>query len=234
MYEKVVKVGPNKQSYFYDSKSNRVLYGYAPSNRNCTLKLLHDKSIKLFGVDEIKTDRSGDLYVNIKNEKFIIDDGWRSELIRSGYIIYKNYDEEMIEDAEEGIKIKNLNRDNLIEALSKAHINGQEISPFRWKFSTLKDEFEYIFYIDSLSAIVNKNQTRKLNNLPFYPFIRNMDKYGCVYISVFAKRKHQSDNEPSMNFIDGIIARIIKLLGDDYKFTPNNIGTRILEFQELK
>ena len=234
MFEKVVKVGPNKQSYFYDNNTNRVLYGYSPNNKNCTLKLLYDTTPRLFGVDEIKTDRSGDLYVNINNEKFIIDDGWRSELVRSGYIVYKNYDQEMIVDNNEGLKVKNMNRDNLINAFSQAHINAQEIAPFRFKFTTLKDEFDYIFYIDSLSAIVNKNQSRKLNNLPFYPFIRNMDKYGCVYISVFAKRRHQSDNNPSMNFIDGMIARIIKLLGDDYKFTPNNIGTRILEFQEMK
>jgi hypothetical protein len=59
-----------------------------------------------------------------------------------------------------------------------------------------------------------------------------MDKYGCVYISVFAQRRHQSDEEPSNNFVDAKISKIINALGDDYKFIPNTIGTRIIEFKE--
>lgn len=233
MNETVVKVGPNKKSYFYDSTDNRVLYGFTPSE-NCMLKLDLVDSQKLFGADEIKTDRSGDLYVNIGDQKVIVDDGWRSELIRSGYIVYKNYDQEMIEDNATGLQIKNDIRSDLVKAFVECNLNAQEILPFRFKFTIVRNEFEYIFYIDPQSAIVNKNQIRKINNLPFYPFIRNMDKYGCVYISVFAKRKYQSENESSKNFVDAKIAKLIKSLGEDYKFSPNNIVTRIIEFQEMQ
>ena len=98
----VIKVGPNKKSYFYDKMTSKRLFGYSARNKNCVL-CLNGMEI---GREDISYDRAGDICIyDADNRKIIIDDGWRSILQRCGYIVFKDYDKTMITDHQRGRRL---------------------------------------------------------------------------------------------------------------------------------
>lgn len=236
MNANIIKVGPGKRSYFYDLDKQKRLFGYSPRNKNCILVLDDGKHINQIGQEDLYTDRAGDICIYDEyNRKIIIDDGWKSTLQRCGYIVYKDYDKNMITIHEKGVAIKNKIREHVYSTLSDMNLEVEETGPFKFKFSVISKDgkYQYIFYIDSLSSIVNKNQARKYNNLQYLPFRKEMDKYATLYLSVFSKRiKPSTKDTDNREEIDQIIAKIMLNLGIEYKYVSNILNARILEFDD--
>jgi hypothetical protein len=93
------------------------------------------------------------------------------------------------------------------------------------------DNFTYIINFNTVNNIVAKNQKRKEKSLPFFPFDKEMDKYGTIYVTVYAqKKKKLSQEEGNNKFIlaDDLLFKMIKHMGDDYKYSPITISKRLL------
>ena len=91
--------------------------------------------------------------------------------------------------------------------------------------------FIYRINFNTVNNIVTKNQKRKENSLPYFPFDKNMDKYGTIYITVYAqKTKKLTQEEGNNKFIlaDDLIFKLIKSLGKEYKYLPMTITKRIM------
>ena len=48
----------------------------------------------------------GRLVFTYNGEKIYLDDGYRNGLVKAGYLVMNNYDQEFIENEEEGVEIK--------------------------------------------------------------------------------------------------------------------------------
>lgn len=173
----------------YDEKNKDMVFVMSMPDYSKLIVLANKISIRYGG--QIGFEYDGDLYY--------IDDGYRDTLIKSGYIVYDDYDEisNHINDTAKGTKLRAMIKDIINLSLrdkvyddsfeankTKISCSGNEIS---YMFET--EYFSYTVYLNTVNAIVNKNQQRKINNLPFYPFDKKMDKYGTYYVSVFCKKK---------------------------------------------
>jgi hypothetical protein len=62
-----------------------------------------------------------------------------------------------------------------------------------------------------------ENQKRKLNDLPYYPYIKGVDKYNSVYIRAFAQLLTDDEPEEVSKYteINNIIRELIINLNDN-------------------
>lgn len=160
---------------------------------------------------------------NYNGEIYIIEDPYANSLIRAGYVVLDNYDHEFITNPEEGYKV----HDDLISILKKS-LEGYKViddTPSRISFEIEKENFIFTICISSVNEIVRRNQERKINNQQYFPFNKSMDKYGTVYIGIYA---YQTDEPPKnssekFNIADEILQVIIndneriKYIGMDLK-----------------
>ena len=92
-----------------------------------------------------------------------------------------------------------------------------------------EDHFKYMIKFNTVNFIVNKNHIRKDNDLPFYPFTKSMDRYGTIYVSVFAQKNFKVVNDPDKYSLpDAAIKELVFKLGKDYHFTSLPIKNRII------
>ena len=227
---KTVKLD-KRDNYLLDSSTGERLEQYDPSNKNTLLILKLDNSI--LNVDSSKIKKKfGNIFVQYNDDKYIIDDGYQNTLIRAGYIVYQNYDTENIFDKRLGTNIRN-------SLLCNSFNNMLHLIPVDWfsralPYSDIKfndGNFIYRINFNTVNNIVTKNQKRKENSLPYFPFDKNMDKYGTIYITVYAqKTKKLTQEEGNNKFIlaDDLIFKLIKRLGKEYKYLPMTITKRIM------
>jgi hypothetical protein len=220
-----------------------------------SLMIEHDKIIKQYG---------GFYYFDYDEDRYMINDENNDILIRAGYIVLDNYDNIFIEDKEEGLKIRNgifdhirnsifnnilgeedeslKNKNDIFDNIrnsifkeldnNKYSIDNKEKTKIKIIF--LNGSFKYTVYINTINNIVNKNQNRKANNLPFYPFNKNMDKYGTLYCSIFCEKQvfDNVDNHLSYKLADEFISEFINILNADtpskYHFSPLIIKRRLI------
>ena len=225
----------DKNNYFYDTLRDRVVKKYDPNNEDLQLVLQLENGSKLI-VDNsmIKQEYGGQIIVQHNDDKYIINDGFMCELIKAGYIVYKNYDVDRIRTKTIGIET----REKLIKAVRKVICNlGEDdkysnysMSGNETKLSFETRDFSYIFVIDTVNNLVNKNQQRKANSLAFYPFNKDMDKYGTLYLCVFAQKKtdHGHPVQDKYKVSDQFIEHIINELGIDYHFIGQNTKSRLI------
>ena len=89
--------------------------------------------------------------------------------------------------------------------------------------------FNYKIRFNTVDEIVAKNLNRKDNSLSFYPFNKQMDKFGTIYISIFAEKRNSHANlRNRFNVPDSIIKALIYSLGTDYHYISLPIKNQIL------
>lgn len=185
------------------------------------LSLYYDNGKKL---DNIYLDPRTNNIVGRDEEEniYIIDDGYRNKMIKAGYIVYKNYDQEKILDKEIGTKIHDELLLNVSEAIMKEYpectgiVNG-----YSEKYIIEKSGYRFTIGVYSNIDIVKKNQQRKINGLQFYPFDKKMDNYGTLYITIHSLRMEETTAN-NFNIADTILESIIKNT-QDTKFTTMDI-----------
>ena len=231
-------------NYLIDSSTNEIVDKYDPNNKDLQLCLTLDDSILRVESSKIITEYGNQLVVQYNDDKFIIDDGYQNILTKAGYIVYKNYDEENLFDKQLGVKtkefiIKSVNdsianiSDKYIETIGTiSSIGGDN------EFELVGDAAPYKFNIvfDTISDIVKKNQLRKDNSLPFYPFAKGMDKFGTLYVSIFAEMLRKlSEEEMNIKYqiCDSIIKDLLNDLGPDYHFIPQQVKRRVIKCKNL-
>lgn len=222
----ILKTNPNT-CYFYDAITRKKSTTFIDSPK---LQLYY---INSNGVENIISNIYIDNRTNIiiakddKGTSYIIDDGYRNSMIRSGYVVINGYDKEKLEDREKGTQLHN----DLIEDISYSILC--QMDKFEKVYKDTNSDYidhiieddGYLFRIRMYNNIdiVKMNQERKINSLPFYSFDKNMDNYGTVYIAIYCK-KIGSTSIKNTTVADNILTSIIDKLNNyrnnDAKYVP--------------
>lgn len=205
-----------KTNYFHDP-DGKIVDKYDP-DKNLSVHITLDDSILDVDPHYIKTLYGGSVIVQYGNDRYILDDGYQNALIKSGYIVYKDYDVQNQMDNNEGKRIQDKILEDIDIALKKIasnyeNITIEHISDTETEVFIENDKCKLTINIDIVPGIVIKNKRRKDNSLPFYMFDKKMDMYGTVYMSIFKCNKVK----------DGIISgditvELMQALGGDYHF----------------
>lgn len=242
---KVIKTD-NKNNFFYDKKTEEKLNKYDPDNTDIILRTeLEDGSILEVDHSAISINNGSQLYFEYNNDKYIIDDGYQDLLVRAGYIILNDYNTRFIDEKDNGLVIRDKLRSFVTEIIEKMWDDKEclnyEVSKNMQELviTFSRGSYDFTVNIDTVNNIVTKNQIRKENNLPFYPFLKNMDKYGTLYLSIFAKKNDDSDEiTEKYESAERFILNLCNLLntyaeqGDEYKFERIIIKKRLNNWKE--
>ena len=198
---KIVKI--NSDNYFLDPATSSRIEKYT---QGCYF-VYGDQVISDLYLDP----KSKNIMFTIDNDRHIIDDHYQSMLIRAGYLVYQDYDTHYCENPEEGWVIHDKFVDMIKESIMK--LNPKEVNledRNRMYFEIYKNNYKYTVIISHISVIVQKNQERKINDLSFYPFDKQMDKYGTVYCSIYAQKLYKDDSYTSRyNAADDLLKAIV-------------------------
>lgn len=225
----------NKDNYMIDKITNEIIKKYDPSNENLILVLkLEDGSTLNVEASQIHELYSGSIYFDYTDingtDRYFIDDDYQDWMIRCGYIVLDDYDIKKITDKNEGIKIRNELTSKIKEISSlydfwRIEFNSDSFDVSypgmsQTKIQFQKEGYEFSVYFNTINNIVSKNQQRRMNGLPFFPFNKNMDKYGTIYISIFCRKISDIDfNFRRYNIADDFIRKFIKKLTDEYSYS---------------
>lgn len=235
---KVIKLNDNDKNYMFDPKTNKVIEKYAPNSRFILKVQLDDGSELEVDSEQVHQNCGGQIYFIYADDKYIVDDGYRNTLIRCGYIIADNYDKLYIHDRDIGLSV----RSKLLEDINLAVLDIDFITKYKpiikvninrviVKFTKSGYNFTVIF--DTVNGLVSKNLHRKGSGRPFYPFRRDVDKYGSLYMSIFCEKKHKFANkdkefiiaEDFISYFISIINRIGRFM---YHYGPVYIHRRVI------
>ena len=239
-----VKLG--QDNFITDKHTGEIVERYDPANKDVELTIKLPDSTLIVDGTNIQQQYGGNIIVQYNNDRFIIDDGYQNTLIKCGYIVYKEYDYKKIKNKSTGDEI----RDMIIESIRALlpEISEKYNKPDTCIESTLKyngnesililgneeDHFTYMIKFNTVNFIVNKNHIRKDNDLPFYPFDKSMDKYGTIYVSVFAQKNFKVVNDPDKYTLpESAIKDLVFRLGKDYHFTSLPVKNRIIYWPGL-
>lgn len=230
-----------RKAYFCNKDTGEIIYKYDENNKDLKLVINLEDSVLEINQDKINRQYDGQIIVQHNDDRYIVDDGYNNSLIKAGYIVYSNYDEINIDpmDKEFGISL----RDQIIMEIRKVCI---ECSP-EFEFDTIdynglktvlhlndiNNDYSYTIIIDTVNNIVNRNQSRKENSLTYYPFMKNMDKYGTMYLSIFCQKNHHIENNtPKKKYIipDRFIVNLISKLNDisNYHYVSCRVNRRVV------
>jgi hypothetical protein len=221
----------NEKNYLIDRNTGDLIPKFDKDNKDLQLVIQLDDSRLVVDSDNITVEYGDQIVVRYNDDLFIIDDGYQPTLIKAGYIVYKNYDQENILNREEGIaklnEIMTLADDRVVNTMTLNE--WSYIDSEHHEYSYTYNGFEYSIKLNTVTSIVTKNQLRKDNSLPFYPFDKCMDKYGTIYISIFARKLNQ-DVEVSKKYdaANDFVKNLLVDMGPDYHFIPQIIKRRII------
>lgn len=223
-------------SYLYEYKGNdtiKIIEKYNPDNPNIRLHFEDDEFNMELASKDIHIDICGNIYFELNDVKYIIDDGYRNVMIRAGYIVRDQYDKEKNKIMDKGlglmIQAKTIKDLHSLEGFGMVNDVGDDT--FTQNF---QDDFIFKISYTSIDNLVNINQTRKINKQPFYPFDKKMDKYGTYFMCIYAERTNpESPEESKYDKADQCITDIIRTLnrlhdGYSYHYRPVYIKKRII------
>lgn len=236
---KVIKTD-KKNHYFINKVTGEYVDRYDPDLKDIALVTkMDDGSVLRVDKKEIKADIGNQLHFQYGPDKYIIDDGYQNRLIRAGYLILNNFDKEQVLDKNKGVEVRKKMVDYVKKVINDSFCEKQSnvsLEVFNGNEMVVKyriNGFLYIICIDTINGIVNKNQQRKFYELPFYPFLKEMDKYGTMYISVFCKKEEDFEEmdfdryDAGEKFLISIINSLNQDTEDSYKFTRVIVKRRI-------
>ena len=232
-----------KDNYLIDCSTGEIVDRYDP-NKNLQLSMKLDGSTLKVSSEKIIVEYGGQIVIQHNDDKFILEDGYQNLLTKSGYIVYKNYDDDNIFDKSKGIRTRDFIMKNISDSIDNISENYKDMlgdnnestEDNEYIFGGENAPYKFTIIVDTVNSIVTKNQLRKDNSLAFYPFNKDMDKFGTIYISIFAQKlRHLSKEEVNMKYqiSDSIIRDLTNDLGSDYHFIPNMIKKRVIRFKGL-
>jgi hypothetical protein len=144
-------------------------------------------------------------------------------MIKCGYIIYKNYDQEKISDKEIGNQIHETLLSNVFNVIENEYPDFEKsTNRYSTKYIITREGYKITIGLYSNIDIVKKNQQRKINGLQFYPFDKKMDNYGTIYSTIHCQKISEETNININSFTDNILITIIKNT-EDTKFKTMDI-----------
>ena len=123
-------------------------------------------------------------------------------MLQSGYLVLGDYDKNSLDKVTGTKVLASIYQDvaqcieTFIEMYMHPYMKVVDHNKSGLTIETMY--YSYSVYIDTIGDIINDNQKRKLNDLPYYPYLKNMDKYGTLYIRVFGKLLPSVRSESSL------------------------------------
>lgn len=244
---KIIKFDPSL------NKDNQIINTVNGAEMNMIDRSNPDQEIKFIGIDNkeitvpstsIKEQYAGMLYIDDEDgNRYMFDDGYEDMLVSAGYVVLNDYDKNLA-DKNEGVEIQNEILKGINSAISELNHNTsyqQNTKYSEWQMSN--NFYDFTIRAISVDYIVRMNEKRKINDLPYYPYIKGMDKYGTIYLCCFAKMKPQYtaemvsilSKETKKSFVDNIFSDIIKSMNKNgdidtiYHFEPTFINKIIIK-----
>ena len=153
-------------------------------------------------------------------------------MLKSGYIVLNDYDKTRISDRAYGEKVRLSFMTHINKVIDSTILPDKaQIIKSENNVSILfedRDGNSYQAFICTINHLVNRNKIFMKQHSTVLPFIKGMDKYGTVYISIST----QSASSKAQVIIDGFIERFIDELNnpvnsidgsgflDTFKFVP--------------
>ena len=182
--------------------------------------------------DDVVMTYGGQILLTVGNEKYILNDGFRDELIKAGYVVLNDYDRRKFDGSPKDGDA--LNKRILVQMQDCLAMYNQPDNDNPLESWIESPYYHYTIKVDSVEDIVKYNHIRKDNDLTYYPFDRSMDKYGTVYMSVFAvKRVSGEADENKYGYADKLINDILKDLGPEYHFISCPIKGTVIHWDNI-
>ena len=239
-------------SYFYktDSPSIRI-NKYEPWDTNLSLHFEDDNYKMEISHEDLHVDNSGNIYFETDDSKYIIDDGYRNILVRCGYLVKDHFDKVFVQNNDEGLEVSNyiskdiesyINNiivkmecgewldDNISTIVDYGDINVNILSNTTG-ITFVRNEYLYMIKFCCVENLVDINQARKVNIQPFYPFDKNMDKFGTVFVCIYAQRLSDIALEKTKyDDADDILTDMVSFFNKrtSYHYKPMYIKKRII------
>jgi hypothetical protein len=157
----------------------------------------------------------GSLIFNFNNEEFTLDDGFRDKSIKYGYIVLNDYSDFNCCVKQSTPK----DQDNLFTDLKRSVENlGYKLEELEeneeYQVIINSDTYRYTFNFSSIKRLVEKNKSRKDLNLTYLPYDDRYDRYGSVYMSIYAKRTEDTTLQKYTD-INKVVNKIIEGMCND-------------------
>ena len=243
---KIIKMD-NKQNYFIDKNTHEKIEKYDPDIESLALVTrLEDGSRLNVESSQIHQQYGGSIYFDYLEDRYLIDDNYQDILIRAGYVVLNDYDRKQENNKSIGLEIRNLLMQKIKNATYK--IDTSDYDEYVTKLPNInevkivfeKEGYKFTIFFNTVNNIVNKNQQRKLNQLPFYPFSKDMDKYGTVYISIFCQKMEVGEfGNVKYEIAEKFISDFIRILSkeddsnDQFHYVPLMVKKRIINSEGL-
>lgn len=189
---KIIKLDPSSESYIYSKSTNNKI-SKLDYNNNDLMIHISDKDLGelTFSMEDVCKQYGGLYYIEHNNDKLLLDDGYYDVLCRAGYLVLGDYDKAFL-NKEEGQEILKKIQQDVSEGILKMvddylpeNMFLQDSTDSSITINSLY--YSYSIYIEPITSIIAENQKRKLNDLPYYPYQKDMDKYGTFYVRSFIK-----------------------------------------------
>lgn len=228
----------NKDATLISKETGDALDRFDPNIESEFHISLKDGSVIIVPSYKVLRQVSGAYYFDYLDDRYFINDEYQVSIIRAGYLIRDNYGKEQIKDKNEGLAIRNSIRNDIMTVAKDLDPDlDLEVAPNGTIVLTgMKSDYTFKICFNTITEIVDNNQQRKLNDMPFYPFLKGIDKFGAYYISIFAgKNDNEHDEDFGTKFeigelfINTLMAKLRKLNSDVvYNYTPLIIKKKIL------
>ena len=165
----------------------------------------------------------GYIVAKVDGNNETIDYPYYNRLVKAGYVVFRDYDKERIH-VSEGYSIRAEVLHTVLEAI-RTLIKEYNATVDGNTFILDSDEGTYTVYIDTVDNMVTKNMSRRDNNLKYFPYDKEVDRFGCVYLAIFEEpSKLEKDGKA---FATSFVKKLIGML-PEYHFNNLPVKSRII------
>ena len=174
--------------------------------------------------EDLSVNYGGYIVAKVDGNNETLDYPYYNRLIKAGYIVFRDYDKERIH-VSEGYSIRAKVVHTVLDAIRKLCKEYQNATVYNNSFIVDSEEGTYTIYIDTVDNMVTKNMSRRDNNLKYFPYDKDVDRFGCVYLAIFEEpsKLERDDRSFGTNFVKRLIGML-----PEYHFNNLPVKSRII------
>ena len=202
----------DRENYFVDSNTKDRLEEYDPFSENLEFRFKTEVGVLFVNADKIKVTSLG-ICFEYNGNTYIIDDGHQYSLKFVAYITNKNPENDINIRKDIFSRIKTALKEEFPE--SNFYISDLTTKSNNLVCSFRSSSAEGKIVFQTISNLVNTNKARREYSLPYYPYIRGMDKYNSYYMSIWSDKPVDGSD-----FINELTS---KMNDDDMEFSHTRL-----------
>jgi len=231
----MIRVDSN--NYFYDASTNTRLEEYDPFNENLYFNMKTADGYHLqVDQEKIKVNKFG-ICFDYNGKTFVIDDNHQQVLSYAAYIINNKYSDKIEQDSSKGL----YDRDNISKILYSAltsqfkdcSISNIDTKSLNYYTNLRLGETEDKLCFQTISNVVNTNKLRRDLGLPYYPYIRGIDRYNAYYMTIWSNDGSFKENISYDIFLNELIEKM-NVSTQEYQFSTKilQVSSRIIRVRD--